>query len=421
MFIDKVRIYIKSGDGGSGCVSFHTEKFVPNGGPDGGDGGKGGDIVFVATSSVNTLNEFYYRKHFRAENGEKGDKKKCYGKQGKDLIITVPVGTIIRDCESGRIIADMFSDGQKEIIIRGGQGGKGNYHFATSRRRSPSFAQLGVKTLERNVELELKTIADVGLLGFPSVGKSTLLSVISNAKPKIAEYHFTTLNPNLGMVNHYDKTFLVADIPGLIEGASQGQGLGHEFLRHIERTRMLIHVIDMGGTEGRNPIDDFIAINKEIANYSSVLAKRQQIVAANKMDMSQAEENLKAFTKKYGKKYIIVPIIAPIHEGIKKLLDEALKMLDTLPQLEKQEYEPFVYEAIDNSSYEITCCGNGVYEVTGGFVENLNRKTTLDDEDSFRFFQRALKRSGLLDELRKKGAKDGDTIIMGDTEFDFVE
>lgn len=421
MFIDKVRIYIKSGDGGNGCVSFHTEKYVPNGGPDGGDGAKGGDVIFIASSSVNTLNEFYFRKHFRAEDGEKGDKKKCYGKQGKNLIVTVPQGTLIRDVESGRIIADMFFDGQKEIILKGGSGGKGNYHFATSRRRSPSFAQLGVKTLERQVELELKTIADIGLIGFPSVGKSTLLSVISNAKPKIAEYHFTTLNPNLGMVKHYDKTFLAADIPGLIEGASEGHGLGHEFLRHIERTRMLIHVVDIGGTEGRDPLKDFETINRELSSYSQILSSRPQIVAANKMDAAEAEGNLKKFIKKFGKTYKIVPIIAPIHEGIKQLLDEVSKILENLPALEPQQFEPFVFEEADNNSYEIVCLSDGVFEITGGFVDNLTRKATLDDEDSFRYFQRALKKSGLLDELRKKGAQDGDTILMGGTEFDFVE
>ena len=260
MFIDKVKIYIKAGNGGNGSASLHTEKYVPNGGPDGGDGGKGGDIVFVATTGENTLNAFHFQKHFRAENGENGGHKNCYGKQGKDLIVKVPVGTVVKTVD-GDVVADMYEDGQRTVIAAGGKGGRGNRHFATARRQSPSFAEHGVQTQEHEVVLELKTIADVGLVGFPNVGKSTLLSVVSDAKPKIANYHFTTLSPNLGVVGYYDKSFVMADIPGLIEGASEGAGLGHSFLRHIERTRVLVHVVDMGGSEGRDPLDDFKLIN----------------------------------------------------------------------------------------------------------------------------------------------------------------
>ncbi len=298
MFIDKVKIYIKAGNGGNGSASLHTEKYVANGGPDGGDGGKGGDIVFEATTAENTLNAFHFQKHFRAEDGENGSRKNCYGKQGKDLIVRVPVGTVVKTVD-GEIVADMYADGQRTVIAAGGKGGRGNRHFATARRQSPSFAEHGVKTKEHEVVLELKTIADVGLVGFPNVGKSTLLSVVSDAKPKIANYHFTTLSPNLGVVGYYDKSFVMADIPGLIEGASEGAGLGHSFLRHIERTRILVHVLDISGSEGRDPLDDFELINHEIYTYDEALKQLPMVVVANKMDMPNAEENLARFREKY--------------------------------------------------------------------------------------------------------------------------
>ena len=421
MFIDKVRIYIKAGDGGDGSRSLHTEKFVPNGGPDGGDGGKGGDVVFVASSSVNTLNQFYYQKHFRAENGENGGKKNCYGKSGADIEVVVPTGTIVKDAKTGGIIADMFEDGQREIILKGGRGGRGNRHFANSRRQAPRFAEHGEKSPEREIMLELKTIADVGLVGFPNVGKSTLLSVISDAKPKIANYHFTTLSPNLGVVSYYEKSLVVADIPGLIEGASQGMGLGHDFLRHIERTRLLVHVVDISGSEERDPIVDFETINNEIFTYDEAMRDAPMVVVANKMDMPNAEENLKKFTDKYGDMYTIIPMMTLIHEGVDKLLETVVRILDTLPPQEKMQFEPFSYEEADYTSFTIDKLDPETYEVKGGLIDSLARKVILDEYESFAYFQRVLKQRGVISELRKAGAKDGDTVIVGEIEFDFVD
>lgn len=420
MFIDKVKIFIKSGNGGNGSASLHTEKYVPNGGPDGGDGGKGGDIVFVATSAENTLNAFHFQKHFRAENGENGAKKNCYGKCGADLEIKVPVGTVIKTVD-GDIVADMYYDGQREVVLKGGRGGRGNRHFATSRRRSPSFAEHGVKTEEKEVVLELKTIADVGLVGFPNVGKSTLLSVVSDAKPKIANYHFTTLSPNLGVVSYYDKTFVVADIPGLIEGASEGAGLGHSFLRHIERTRVLVHVVDISGSEQRDPLEDFQLINNEIFRYDESLKSVPMIVVANKMDMPEAEENLKRFEKKYGQKYTVIPMTTIIHEGVEQLLKTLVEVLDKLPPAQPLQFTPVSLEEEESDDFSVEMLQQGVFEVAGGLVKILTRKVNMDDYDSFGYFQRVMKEKGVIDSLRKAGAKDGDTVIIGDIEFDFVD
>ena len=420
MFIDKVKIYIKSGNGGNGSASLHTEKYVANGGPDGGDGGKGGDIIFEATSSENTLNVFHFQKHFRAGNGENGGKKNCYGKQGEDLVVKVPVGTVVKTLD-GQVIADMFHDGQREIILKGGKGGRGNRHFANSRRQSPSFAEHGVKTEEYEVILELKTIADVGLVGFPNVGKSTLLSVVSSARPKIANYHFTTLSPNLGVVSFYDQTFVMADIPGLIEGASEGAGLGHSFLRHIERTRILVHVVDISGSEDRNPIDDFNLINNEIYSYDEALQDLPMIVVANKMDMPGAEENLVAFQKKFGKKYTIIPMTTIIHEGVDVLLKSIVDKLVTLPPLEPMQFEPISLQKEEEDTFEIIKLDEDVFEVVGGLVAILSRKVNMDDYDSFRYFQRVLKDKGVIKALRNAGATDGSTVIVGDIEFDFVD
>ena len=420
MFIDKVKIYIKAGNGGNGSASLHTEKYVANGGPDGGDGGKGGDIVFEATTAENTLNAFHFQKHFRAEDGENGSRKNCYGKQGKDLIVRVPVGTVVKTVD-GDIVADMYADGQRTIIAAGGKGGRGNRHFATARRQSPSFAEHGVKTKEHEVVLELKTIADVGLVGFPNVGKSTLLSVVSDAKPKIANYHFTTLSPNLGVVGYYDKSFVMADIPGLIEGASEGAGLGHSFLRHIERTRILVHVLDISGSEGRDPLDDFELINHEIYTYDEALKDLPMVVVANKMDMPNAEENLARFRKKYGDKYTIIPMMTLIHEGVDKLLETLVGILETLPEPKPLDYTPVSLDKEVEETFEIEELEEDVFEVTGGLVEVLSRKVNLDDYDSFRYFQRVLKDKGVIAELRKHGAKDGSTVIVGDIEFDFVD
>lgn len=420
MFIDKVKIYIKSGNGGNGSASLHTEKYVANGGPDGGDGGKGGDIIFEATSAENTLNTFHFQKHFRAGNGENGGKKNCYGKQGEDLVVKVPVGTVVKTLD-GQIIADMFHDGQREIILKGGKGGRGNRHFANSRRQSPSFAEHGVKTEEYEVILELKTIADVGLVGFPNVGKSTLLSVVSSAKPKIANYHFTTLSPNLGVVSYYDQTFVMADIPGLIEGASEGAGLGHSFLRHIERTRILVHVVDISGSEDRNPIDDFNLINNEIYSYDQNLKDLPMIVVANKMDMLNADENLKAFQKKFGKKYTIIPTTTIIHEGVEVLLKAIVDKLETLPPVEPIQFEPVTLQKEEEDTFEIVKLDEDVFEVVGGLVTILSRKVNMDDYDSFRYFQRVLNDKGVIKALRNAGAVDGSTVIVGDIEFDFVD
>ena len=420
MFIDKVKIYVKAGNGGNGSASLHTEKYVPNGGPDGGDGGKGGDVIFVATSSENTLNEFHFQKHFRAENGENGGKKNCYGKSGESLEIKVPVGTVVKTTD-GQIIADMFSDGQREVIAKGGRGGRGNRHFATSRRRSPSFAEHGVKTQEYEVVLELKTIADVGLVGFPNVGKSTLLSVVSSARPKIANYHFTTLAPNLGVVSYYDSSFVMADIPGLIEGASEGAGLGHSFLRHIERTRLLVHVLDISGSEGRNPLDDFQLINNEIYSYDEGLKQLPMIVVANKMDMPGAAENLQAFTKKYGKKYKIIPMTTIIHEGVTELLTAIIDELAELPPIEPLKFEAVSLDVQESDDFEIDVLEEGVFEVVGGLVQILNRKVNLDDYDSFNYFQRTMRERGVIAALRKAVATDGSTVSVGDIEFEFVD
>ncbi|MBR1954721.1 MAG: GTPase ObgE, partial [Clostridia bacterium] len=373
-----------------------------------------------ATSSENTLNVFHFQKHFRAGNGENGGKKNCYGKQGEDLVVKVPVGTVVKTLD-GQVIADMFHDGQREIILKGGKGGRGNRHFANSRRQSPSFAEHGVKTEEYEVILELKTIADVGLVGFPNVGKSTLLSVVSSAKPKIANYHFTTLSPNLGVVSYYDQTFVMADIPGLIEGASEGAGLGHSFLRHIERTRILVHVVDISGSEDRNPIDDFNLINNEIYSYDEALRDLPMIVVANKMDMPGAEENLVAFQKEFGQKYPIIPMTTIIHEGVDVLLKAIVDKLVTLPPLEPMQFEPISLQKEEEDTFEIVKLDEDVFEVVGGLVAILSRKVNMDDYDSFRYFQRVLKDKGVIKALRQAGATDGSTVIVGDIEFDFVD
>lgn len=420
MFADIVKITIKSGDGGNGVVSFHTEKYVAKGGPDGGDGGKGGDIYFRATRQLTTLNTFYYKRHFFAENGENGASKLCFGKKGADLYIDVPVGTVIRDVESGRLMADLTEEGQTALIMKGGAGGKGNARYTTPTRRAPRFCSHGIKTDKKAIELELKSIADVGLVGFPNVGKSTLLSVISAARPKIADYHFTTLYANLGVVAFRGKSFVCADIPGLIEKASEGQGLGHRFLRHIERTRMIVHIVDMGGSEGRDPLSDFRIINKELAAYSEELAKRPQIVAANKMDMPDAESNLVRFKEAFPS-YTVVPIMAAIHENTDALLQAVLDVLDTLPPVTSIEFEPYEYEDKDLTSFEISRDDDGAFIVVGGLVDNLARKVVIDDYDSLRFMQRTLNRRGVITALREHGAVQGSTVRMGDIEFEFVD
>lgn len=421
MFVDREIISIKSGDGGDGMTSFKRFKGVATGGPDGGDGGDGGSIYFVGDKSKSSLIDFKYTHKFTAGDGGKGDTNNCHGRNGEDKKIYVPLGTIVKDRDSGMIITDVYYDGQEVKVLEGGRGGKGNVRFTTSKRHTPHFAQKGEKTPVRYVTLELKMIADVGLIGFPNVGKSTMLSKISGAKPKIANYHFTTVSPNLGVVDHYDESFVVADIPGLIEGASEGAGLGHDFLRHIERTRMLVHVVDISGVEGRDPIDDFIKINAELENYSEVLARLPQIVMANKYDIYGAEENFKAFKKKFGRKYKIFPCSAIGAEGLEPLLGEVYAVLKTLPPPAPVEYEPFVYERPSNDEFEIERDEDGAFIVMGPLVDLLIRNVVLDDYDSLNYMQKTLREKGVIKELRKLGAKDGDVVVIGETEFDFID
>ncbi len=419
MFVDKRDIIIKSGNGGDGATSFIRYKGVSNGGPDGGDGGKGGSVYFVGDRRKVSLIDFEYKKKYVAKDGEKGGPKKCYGADGDDLVIVVPLGTVIKDKETGRVLCDIFFEGEKKLVMQGGMGGKGNVKFCTSRRHAPNFSQKGVVTKQKVVTLELKTIADVGLLGFPNVGKSTLLSKISGAKPKIAGYHFTTLSPNLGVVSHYDESFVVADIPGLIEGASQGAGLGHEFLRHIERTRMLVHLVDVSGSEGRDPVEDYKKINKELKDYSKELAKVPQIVVANKTDLMQDGENLKRLKKAVKGK--VFEISAMNAEGLEPLLDEISKVLKSLPPLKPLEIEEYVYERPDESAFEIIKESEGVFVVIGPLVDLLSRNVVLDDMDSLNYMQRTLKQKGVFKALKDAGVKDNDTVIIGEIEFDFID
>ena len=421
MFVDKESILIKSGDGGDGCTSFIRYKGVANGGPDGGDGGKGGNVVFLGDRHKTSLLDFQFKHKFFAENGVKGDTKNCTGRCGEDMVIHLPLGTVVRDKETDRVICDIFYDGQREVVLEGGAGGKGNKKFCTSRRHTPHFSQKGERTEVKRVVLELKIIADVGLVGFPNVGKSTLLSKISGARPKIANYHFTTLSPNLGVVRHNEQDFIVADIPGLIEGASQGAGLGHEFLRHIERTRMLVHIIDASGVEGRNPIDDFKKINEELASYSEKLAELKQIVVLNKTDIYGAEENVKAFKKKYGKKHQIFTISAIQGEGVLEVLDKVSEELKELPPIQPMQFEAFSYEKKDPNSFEILRDEDGAFVVVGPLVELLERNVVLNDADSLAYFQKTLRDKGVIKALRHQGAKEGSVVVIGEIEFDFID
>ncbi|MBO4573688.1 MAG: GTPase ObgE [Clostridia bacterium] len=421
MFIDKQNITIKSGNGGDGATSFIRYKGVANGGPDGGDGGKGGDVYFVGDARKTSLIDFEFKRKYVAGDGEKGGPKRCYGKNGEDLEIAVPLGTIVKDRETGNVICDVFYDGEKQLVLSGGAGGKGNVKFCTSRRHAPHFSQKGVKTEAKRVTLELKTIADVGLLGFPSVGKSTLLSKISGAKPKIAAYHFTTLSPNLGVVTHYEKSFVVADIPGLIEGAAEGAGLGHKFLRHVERTRLLVHIVDISGIEGRDPYDDYLKINEELFRYDESLKDVPQIIAANKTDIEGAEENLKAFRKKIGKKYKVYPMSAISGEGVSELLDAVYEELEKLPPLKPLEFEKFEYETPDEDLFEIERDEDGAFVVIGPLVDLLIRNVVLDDADSLAYMQKTLRSKGVFKALKGLGVKDGDTVVIGEVEFDYMD
>ena len=428
MFADRAKIFIRSGKGGDGHVSFRRELFVPNGGPDGGDGGKGGDVIFEVDEGLTNLSEYRHRAKFTAEPGEQGGKKRCHGANGKNLILKVPAGTIIREAESGKVIADMSGDNKRQVILKGGRGGQGNMHYATATMQVPKYAQPGQAAQELWVNLELKVIADVGLVGFPNVGKSTLLSRVSNAKPKIANYHFTTLNPMQGVVDLGDgSSFIMADIPGLIEGASEGIGLGHEFLRHIERTKILLHVVDAASTEGRDPIDDIYKINEELKNYNEELASRPQIIAANKTDVIYAEdedpvEKIRAEFEPQGIR--VFPISAVSGKGVKELLSyiwEVLKELPQEPVVFEQEYCPEEYTSNDNLSYTVEQLDEHTFVVEGPKIEKMLGYTNLDSEKGFLFFQNFLKNTGILKDLENAGIQDGDTVRMYGLQFDYYK
>jgi len=418
LFVDAVSIECRAGDGGNGCVSFHREKFVQQGGPDGGDGGRGGDVVFIATERMNTLMDFRFRHFFQAENGGDGSAARCKGKAGASVEIAVPCGTVVRDKETGRVVADLFQDGERRVVLRGGNGGFGNARFATPTRQAPNFAKPGEKARPREFLLELKSIADVGLIGFPNVGKSTMLSVVTAARPKIANYHFTTLQPNLGIVRQDEYSFVLADIPGLVEGASQGVGLGHDFLRHVERTRMLIHVLDISGSEGRDPLEDYDAIMLELEQYGD-LAKRPMLVAANKIDLPGSEENLRRLRDKLGDAVPVFPVSAATRKGFDALMRATVALLRTLPAP-----EPFVEEALfeEPAQEPFTIRNeNGVYVLSGPSVERLVASVNFGDDQSLSWFHRTLRRWGVIDALRAAGAGEGDTVSIDDMQFDFVE
>lgn len=421
MFVDKEYIFVKAGDGGDGITSFMRYKGVANGGPDGGDGGNGGAVIFRGNSQKTSLLEFQFKHKYFAENGAKGGTNKCFGKNGEDLYIDLPLGTVIKDGVTGEILCDIYEEGQTVKIMEGGLGGKGNVHFCTSRRHTPHFSQKGEKTEKKRLVLELMVIADVGLVGFPNVGKSSILSKISGAKPKIANYHFTTLCPNLGVVKRYDDSFVVADIPGLIEGASKGQGLGFDFLRHIERTRMIVHVVDVSGIEGRDPYEDYVKINNELASYSKKLGSLKQIVCLNKCDMFSADDNAEEFIKKLPNDVKVFKTSAITGEGVKELLDEVYNTLKSLPPAEPLIIEPKVFVKPKRTTYEVFKDEDGVFFVTGTLVDMLSRNVVLDDMDSMSYMQKTLRERGVIKELRKQGAKDGDTVVMGEIEFEFIE
>lgn len=427
MFIDRAKIKIISGKGGNGAVTFRREPYVPEGGPDGGDGGKGGDIIFKADRSLRTLMDFRYKKKYQAENGENGRKKKQYGKGGNDLIIKVPEGTMIFDEGTGNLLYDLTENGDSFIAAKGGKGGKGNVHFKSSIRQTPNFAEAGGMPRERNVILELKVIADVGLVGFPNVGKSTLLSVSTKARPKIANYHFTIIAPNLGVVEVGDTSFVMADIAGIIEGASSGAGLGFQFLKHIERTKVLVHVIDVSGSEGRNPIEDFEKINKELRNYSDFLAQKPQVVCANKIDMIDIEDaEYIEFVKYVESKGIkVFPVSAPINIGVKELLNEVAAMLTVAEDISvTTQYEKFDFdkEESDLNYKEIFCSrDNEVYVLKGEQLSKIFNSTNFNDMGSLRYLYKYIEKSGAISKLIDMGLKEGDTIRIEDFEFEYID
>ena len=430
MFADRAKIIIRSGKGGDGHVSFRRELYVPNGGPDGGDGGRGGDVIFEVDEGQNTLGDYRHKRKFKAEDGEEGGKRRCHGGDGRDIVLTVPEGTVIMEAESRKVIADMSGDNKRQVVLKGGRGGKGNQHYATATMQVPKYAQPGQPAQELEVLLELKVIADVGLVGFPNVGKSTFLSRVTNAQPKIANYHFTTLSPNLGVVDTENGGFVIADIPGLIEGASEGVGLGHEFLRHIERTRVLVHIVDAASTEGRDPVDDIYKINKELEAYNPEIAARPQLIAANKIDciFEDGEENpvdrLRAEFEPKGIK--VYPVSAATGQGIRELLFGIRQLLDESPAeriVFEQEFFPEDVLITENLPYTVTKAEDDphVFVVEGPKIEKMLGYTNLDSEKGFAFFQRFLKDGGILDELENAGIEEGDTVRMYGFDFDYYK
>ena len=419
-FVDHVRITAKAGNGGNGSTSFHREKFVINGGPDGGDGGNGGDILIYADPNMHTLLDFRFKSKYTAENGEDGKANRCTGKRGDDLLIKVPVGTVILDDLTDRVMADMDKPCETRLLLHGGKGGWGNQHFATPTRQAPNFSKPGIKTEIRTLRLELKTIADVGLIGYPNVGKSSILSVVTSARPKVGNYHFTTLTPNLGIVRRYGKDIVLADIPGLIEGAADGAGLGHDFLRHVERTRLLLHVVDASGSEGRDPVDDLEQINSELDRYGD-LSERPQIIVCNKMDLPNAEENVKRIRAlAEGMGCTVFPVSAATHSGFDELLDETAKRLEELPPILHYQEEEIPEEKIDTDAFEIHR-DQGIFVVTGAGMDRLIDSVNFDDQESLNWFHRTLRRLGVSDALRQAGAQEGSVVRIAEMEFDFVE
>ncbi|MCY8145493.1 GTPase ObgE [Bacillus inaquosorum] len=428
MFVDQVKVYVKGGDGGNGMVAFRREKYVPKGGPAGGDGGKGGDVVFEVDEGLRTLMDFRYKKHFKAIRGEHGMSKNQHGRNADDMVIKVPPGTVVTDDDTKQVIADLTEHGQQAVIARGGRGGRGNSRFATPANPAPQLSENGEPGKERYVVLELKVLADVGLVGFPSVGKSTLLSVVSSAKPKIADYHFTTLVPNLGMVETDDgRSFVMADLPGLIEGAHQGIGLGHQFLRHIERTRVIVHVIDMSGLEGRDPYEDYVTINQELSEYNLRLTERPQIIVANKMDMPQAAENLEAFKEKLTDDYPVFPVSAVTREGLRELLFEVANQLENTPEFPLYDEEELTQNRVmytmenEEVPFNITRDPDGVFVLSGDSLERLFKMTDFSRDESVKRFARQMRGMGVDEALRERGAKDGDIIRLLEFEFEFID
>lgn len=421
MFIDRARIFVQSGKGGDGMSSFRHEKFVPKGGPNGGDGGQGGNVVLVADRNVNTLVDFRFRRLFKAKPGGKGEGSNKYGRNAEDLLITVPLGTIVKDEETGQVMADLSRDGQRAIVAKGGRGGRGNWHFRTSANRTPTFAERGEPGEERWLRLELKVLADIGLLGYPSVGKSSILRKVSAAQPEVAAYHFTTLNPILGVVNLPDhRSFVMADIPGLIDGASEGVGLGHDFLRHIERTKILIHVVDVSGIEGRDPIEDYEKINAELAKYSEKLARKRQVVAANKIDLLGDSDNLERlmdYMTAHGVE--VYPICAMTGEGMDKLLERVWTMLEEYVEEPDETTEEVVYKAQNKPDFEVKRDDDGAFVITGARIENLVAMTNFDDDQSLRRFQRIWRYMELDKLLQEHGIQDGNTVRIYSMEFEY--